>query len=412
MTVSKIARGGLLAATLIQGGSGLRRQVRSEAELLSGVPVYNYDLRHLQHEDGAATGQADVFEWNLALHPGAAIEDICDFAQCKKRGHAEGVPFVSWEGTIDELRGFLKAHEGAIDFAEPDMPPQVPDDVVEEGPAAAASGNLWHLPRMGVPRAAFTGKGTHIYVMDTGVRSTHQDFGGRAIPTIDTLAGRGTPVECKGDVTCGTDYHGHGTHVASSAGGSQYGVAPQSTLHVMKVCCGAGTNTLGGMDWIVQNAEYPAIMTVSLASKGRSESSRRGVDRVVNAGIIVTVGAANDNVDTCTMTYGFIPSAISVGATDSTDRRARFSNWGPCNDIYAPGVAIFGAWNLGDADTKSISGTSMATPMVAGAAALLLQQNPSATPAKVRELLRQRSIKGIITDLKDGDPNMLLTVAA
>merc|ERR1719297_235595 len=113
------------------------------------------------------------------------------------------------------------------------------------------------------------------------------------------------------------------------------------------------------MDWIIRNAEYPAIMTVSLASRGRNEASRRAVDRVVNAGIVVTVGAANDNVDTCTMTYGFIPSAISVGATDSNDRRARFSNWGPCNDIYAPGVAIFGAWNDADDGTRTISGTSM-----------------------------------------------------
>jgi len=408
MTVSKIAKGGLLAA-FVQGGLSLRRHIRSGAQLIASVPVYNYDLRNLQHEADGAAEQVDVFEWNFALRPGAAVEDFCREAQCKKRGHAEGVPFVSWEGTVDELRGLLKAHEEQIDFAEPVLPMEVPDDVVEEGPAATS--DLWHMPRMGVPRAAFTGKGTHIYVMDTGIRSTHQDFGGRAIPTLDTIAGGGTPIECNGDVTCATDYHGHGTHVASSAGGTEYGVAPESTLYVMKVCCGRGSNTLGGMDWVVQNAKYPAIMTVSLASQGRSESARAAVDRVVNAGITVTVGAANDNVDTCTMTYGFIPSAISIGATDSNDRRASFSNFGPCNDIYAPGVRIFGAWNDADDGVKTISGTSMATPMVAGASALLLQQDPTRTPAKVKELLRQRSIKGIITDLKEGDPNMLLTVA-
>jgi subtilisin family serine protease len=309
------------------------------------------------------------------------------------------------------LRGLLKAHQDEIEFAEPDLPMHVPENFLEEpGPSTASS--LWHLNRMGVPRAGYTGRGTHIYVMDTGVRSTHEDFGGRAVPTLDTLAGGGTPVECNGDATCGTDYHGHGTHVASSAGGTSYGVAPQSTLYVMKVCCGAGTNTLGGMDWIVRNAVRPAIMTVSLASQGRSESARRGVDRVVNAGIIVTVGAANDNVDTCTMTYGFIPSAISVGATDSNDRRARFSNWGRCNDIYAPGVAIFGAWNDADSGTRSISGTSMATPMVAGASALLLEQDATRSPAKVLELLQARSIRGVISDLQPGDPDMLLTVAA
>jgi len=378
--------------------------------MVSDVPVYNYDLRHLQHEEAGAH-QPGEFEWTLMLEPGAPIGVICGEKACKKSGNARGIPFVSVEATEDELRGLLKAHHGQIQFAEPDIPMHVPEDFLEESGPSAASG-LWHLGRMGVPRAAFTGRGTHIYVMDTGVRSTHQDFGGRAIPTLDTIAGGGTPIACNGDVTCGTDYHGHGTHVASSAGGTNYGVAPQAALHVMKVCCGRGTNTIGGMDWIVRNAEMPAIMTVSLASKGRSESSRLAVNRVVSAGITVTVGAANDNVDTCTMTYGFIPSAISIGATDSNDRRATFSNWGPCNDIYAPGVQIFGAWKDSDTQTRTISGTSMATPMVAGASALLLQQDPSRSPAKVLELLQAASIKGAISDLQRGDPDMLLTVAS
>jgi len=408
MVASKMARGFVFAAVL-QFGNALRRSTNEgRAMLVADVPVYNYELRHLQHE-GAGAANAAEFEWVLVLQPGAMIEDFCADATCKKRGHEGGVPFVTVDGTVDQLQGLLKAHPGVVEFAEPELPVQVPDDIVEEGPSASA--DLWHLGRMGVPRSALTGRGTHIYVMDTGVRSTHQDFGGRAIPTLDTLAGGGHPIECNGDVNCGTDYHGHGTHVASSAGGTNYGVAPESTLHVMKVCCGRGTNTLGGMDWIVQNAERPAIMTVSLASKGTSQSSRRAVDRVVNAGIVVTVGAANDNVDTCTMTYGFIPSAISVGATDSTDTRAGFSNFGPCNDIYAPGVSIFGAWKDGDTDTKSISGTSMATPMVAGASALLLEQDPTRSPAKVVYLLQAVSIKGVISDLKEGDPDMLLRVA-
>lgn len=408
MVASKMARGVVLAA-LVQLGSGLRRTAsKVGATMVADVPVYNFDLRHLQHEGADAQQSGSKFEWVMVLQPGTMIDQFCAEASCKKRGHAGGVPFVTMDGTVDEFRGFLKSHQEEVEFAEPELPVEIPNDIVEEGPSASAS--LWHLPRMGVPRAAHTGRGTHIYVMDTGVRSTHQDFGGRAIPTLDTLAGNGRPIECNGDVTCGTDYHGHGTHVASSAGGTNYGVAPQSTLHVMKVCCGAGTNVLGGMDWIVQNAERPAIMTVSLASRGTSQSSKNAVDRVVNAGIVVTVGAANDNVDTCTMTYGFIPSAISVGATDSNDRRASFSNWGRCNDIYAPGVAIFGAWNNADAGTRTISGTSMATPMVAGASALLLEQDPTRSPAKVIELLQQKSVKNIITDLKQGDPNMLLSV--
>lgn len=317
---------------------------------------------------------------------------------------------MSVVATTTELSKILEAHSAEVVSAEPDIKVYIPDDTSEgdSGPSSASA--LWHLDRVGRARSPFSGRGVHIYVMDTGVRSTHVDFGGRAIPTLDTLAGNGVPIECNGDPSCGTDYHGHGTHVASSAGGTNYGIAPESTIHIMKVCCGAGTNTLAGMDYIVQNAVRPAIMTVSLASQGRSESARQAVNRVVGAGVTVTVGAANDNVDTCTMTYGFIPSAISVGATDSNDRRAVFSNWGTCNDIYAPGVSIFGAWNNADEGTRTISGTSMATPVVAGAAALLLEQDPARSPQKVLDELLAMSIRGVITDLQPGDPDMLVSV--
>jgi len=338
---------------------------------------------------------------------------LCSTLACKKRGTATGIPFVSVEASEDELRGLLKAHHDAIQFAEPDIPMHIPDDVVEESGPSMASG-LWHLNRVGAPRAGYTGRGTHIYVMDTGVRSTHQDFGGRVIPTLDTFAFRWPwqPIkECDGDVNCATDSNGHGTHVASSAGGTSYGVAPQSTMYAMKVCCGSGSDVLGGMDWIARNAARPAIMTVSLGRRGTSQTARLAVDRVVEVGIVVTVATGNDNMDTCGFTYGFIPSAISVGATDSTDTRARFSNFGACNNIYAPGAAIFGAWMDSDTGTRTISGTSMATPMVAGASALLLEQDATRSPAKVLELLLQSSATGVIGDMQPGDPNKLLQVA-
>jgi len=397
-----------VALALTDACAGLRKSKQkmdssSEVTLVANVPVYNYDQRLQQQTSSGA------YEWVLFLQKGALIEKICSKIKCKSRGHSDGVPFVSVGATDGEFRGLLKAFSDDVSFAEPDVEVYVPEVIKQ--PRAGVQDTMWHLDRVGRQRAAFKGRGTHIYVMDTGVRSTHQDFGGRAIPTLDTLAGGGTPVECNGDAACGTDYHGHGTHVAGTAGGTNYGVAPESTLYVMKVCCGSGTNVLGGMDWIVANGRLPAIMTVSLAAQGRSESSRQAVDRVVNAGVVVTVGAANDNVDTCTMTYGFIPSAISVGATDSNDQRARFSNFGPCNDIYAPGVSIFSAWNDADDGVRTISGTSMATPMAAGAAALLLEQDPTRSPAKVLEKMLEMSIKGVISDLQAGDPDMLLSVA-
>jgi len=400
-------RAALVLAAMGHPGCGLRKTYqRANMMTIAGVPMHNFGLRHLQSD-----GVGEQFEWVLILQEGSTVDSFCSVETCKTRGHTGGVPFVSVVATTTELTKMLEVHSAEVVSAEPDIKVYIPDDIVSpesSGPASASS--PWHLDRVGRSRSSFTGKGVHIYVMDTGVRSTHVDFGGRAIPTLDTLAGNGVPVECNGDPTCATDYHGHGTHVASSAGGTNYGIAPESTIHIMKVCCGRGTNTLAGMDYIVQNANRPAIMTVSLASQGRSESARQAVDRVVGAGVTVTVGAANDDVDTCTMTYGFIPSAISVGATDSNDRRAVFSNWGSCNDIYAPGVAIFGAWNTGDEDTRAISGTSMATPVVAGAAALLLEQDPARSPQKVLDELLSMSIRGVITDLQPGDPDMLVSV--
>lgn len=410
----------LAAAALLRQGGGLRRKkVRgADTKIVAGVPIYNYDSRHLQHE-GAGDREAHAeYDWVLMFKDTTGEQKLLDFCggtvgkgECRSVGNPSkgGVPFVKLRGTEQRLHKLLEVHGQQVAFGEPDLDMEVPEvpEVAASGAAVAAP---WHLDRVGVAGAAHTGKGVHIYVMDTGVRSTHEDFGGRAIPTLDTFIGEGVPTECHGNVKCATDYHGHGTHVAATAGGKAYGVAPEAIIHVMKVCCGPLANTLGGMDYIARQALHPAIMTVSLASKGRWESARVAVDATVAAGVTVMVGAANDNVNTCTMTYGFIPSAISVGATDSADKRARFSNWGECNNIYAPGVAILSAWLDSDTDSRTISGTSMATPMVAGAGALLLEESPTRTPAQVREILLQKATKGIITDLQAGDPDLLLSV--
>jgi len=354
------------------------------------------------------------YDWVLGLQPGVSVDGFCQTVECLARGHTDGVPFVSVEVADSSLNRFLESHAWEVSFAEPTIPVYVPDDMVGDlSHGEPDHSQLWHLDRVGKSRTPFTGRGTHIYVMDTGIRTTHETFGGRAIPTVDALAANqdGGLVECrKDDTACAADYHGHGTHTAGTAGGELFGVAPKAALHAMRVCCGKGTNVLAGMDWVVEHAQRPAVMTVSLASKGISEASRQAVDRVVNAGVVVTVGAANDNVDTCGVTYGFIPSAITVGATDSSNRRAEFSNWGSCNDIYAPGVGIISAWNDADDVMRMANGTSMATPLVAGAAALLLEQDPTRSPAKILRELHRRSRQGIITGLQPGDPDRLLMV--
>merc|ERR1719330_1058278 len=242
--------------------------------------------------------------------------------------------------------------------------------------------------------------------------TTHQDFGGRAVPTVDTIAGGGRVTECNpSDTSCAADTGGHGTHVAGSAGGRTFGVAKQAVLHAMKVCCGGGSNILGGMDWIASKASKPAVMTMSLGSYSTPESSRVAVDAVVNSGVAVIVSAGNRGTDSCLKSYTFIASAIGVGASDSENWRAGFSNFGTCNAIFAPGVDTVSASNWDDIGSRIMSGTSMAAPMVAGVSAMLLQQDGTRSPAKIRELLRSRATEGVLKSLRTGDPNLLLNAA-
>merc|ERR1719195_2570626 len=164
------------------------------------------------------------------------------------------------------------------------------------------------------------------------------------------------------------------------------------------------------MDFIATRGERPAIMTMSLGSFGQSQSAKVAVDTLVREGVTVFVSAGNNDIDSCGKTYAFIPNAIAVGASDSNDRRAWFSNFGTCNDIYAPGVSIVSAGHRSDTGVATKSGTSMATPLAAGVGALLLEANPTMSPASLRAQLVKNGITGILTNLKTGDPNVRLNV--
>jgi len=410
---------GVVLAGLLQLGAGVRHRrhaAQSAVHSIAGVPIYNYGFIHQQASEFSVTSA--FYDWNIKFNAAtdAQLLQFCGGeagqSECRIRGHPDqgGVAMVIVRCTQDRLTQLLEAHGDDIEFVEPDAPmdivPDFPEMSTEEAEAVP-----WSHATINLARARYTGRGVHIYVMDTGVRTSHSDFGGRAIPTLDTLANNGVPRECNGDQSCSEDTNGHGTHCAGTAGGATYGVATQATLYALRTCCGSGGNTHAGMDWVAQKANKPAIMTVSLGSASIREAAKAVVNAVVESGVTVFVAAGNNNINACEFTYSYIPSAISVGASDSNDRRASFSNYGRCNDIYAPGVRILSAWKDSDSASNTISGTSMACPLTAGAGALLLEENPDLTPATLRARMLKKAAVGRLTDLQGGDPNLLLNVA-
>lgn len=265
------------------------------------------------------------------------------------------------------------------------------------------------------------GEGVSIYILDTGVRSTHQDFGSRASPKVDfTTSDSGD--ECNGDLNCAADRQGHGTHCAGSAGGSSFGVASKATLYGVKVLGDSGggglAGILGSIDYIATNEARPAIGSMSLGGPcpggfcGLLSVVKEAVEAAVQAGVTIVVAGGNSNSDSCGFMPAFVPTAITVGSTDSLDARSYFSNFGKCTDIWAPGSAITSASHEDDTGSKTFSGTSMACPHVAGGAALVLETHPKFSSEQVIEKLLANGAQNYITDLKWDDVNTLLYIDA
>jgi subtilisin family serine protease len=246
-----------------------------------------------------------------------------------------------------------------------------------------------------------TGAGVNVYIIDTGIRTTHQDFGGRAVWDYSTVKGKDAGIDC----------HGHGTHVAGTVGGTRYGVAKGVSLHAVKVldCAGSGTwsGVIAGIDWVTANHVSPAVANMSLGGSP-NQAVNDAVTGSIAAGVTYAVAAGNSAVDACTFSPASTPTALTVGATWWTDARASYSNIGPCVDLFAPGTFITSTWNTSDTATAQLSGTSMATPHVAGAAALYLETHPSASPATVAAYLVATATQGRIPDPGAGSPNLLL----
>jgi len=263
------------------------------------------------------------------------------------------------------------------------------------------------LPLSGNYSYTDTGAGVTAYIIDTGIRFSHTEFGGRATSGYDAVDG-GSADDC----------NGHGTHVAGTVGGTTYGVAKDVQLVAVRVldCNGSGTwsGVIAGIDWVTGNHQpnQPAVANMSLGG-GASSAVDAAVRNSIADGVAYAIAAGNGNrggkaQDACTTSPARVGEAMTVSATDSSDTKPRWANTGTCVDWFAPGVSITSSWNTSDTATNTISGTSMATPHTAGVAALYLETTPAATPQQVRDALAANATPGVVASAGSGTPNLLL----
>ncbi len=306
--------------------------------------------------------------------------------------------FVLQSDSVKHVEALLK--DPRVDYIEADQ-------IVSIG--ATQNNATWGLDRIDQANLPldttytydYDGTGVNAYVIDTGVRITHNQFGNRGYSGYTAI----------NDGNGSNDCNGHGTHVAGTIGSTTYGVAKDVRIYAVRVlgCNGSGSNSgvIGGVDWVASNHVKPAVANMSLGG-GASTALDNAVNSVVSQGVTMVVAAGNDNSNACSYSPARAASAITVGSTTSSDSRSSFSNYGSCLDIYAPGSSITSTWSTSNSATNTISGTSMASPHVAGVAALYLDEFPNASPSQVESAIENAAIPNKVTDARSGSPNLLL----
>lgn len=333
-----------------------------------------------------------------------------DFAQNIAKQHG-GRVLQSYDSALKGFAIYLPDTAGTAFIEAMKKNPQVlsvENDTVVNIDATTQSNPDWGLDRIDQKALPLnstysysqTGSGTTAYIVDTGILSTHQEFSGRVLNGYTAISdGNGT-----------TDCNGHGTHVAGTVGGTTYGVAKSVRLVPVRIlgCDGSGasSNVIAGLDWILKNGSKPAVVNMSLGGAA-SSSLDSAVENLYNNGYVMVVAAGNSNTDACTSSPARTSNAITVAATDNTDTRASYSNYGSCVDIFAPGSQINSSWIGSNTATKVLNGTSMATPHVVGVVAEMLQSTPTATPQTISANLLNQATSNVVKN-PSGSPNRLL----